>query len=313
MKGLPTQRIGGERRHPPPLRRGPDPQAGLRRPRPGRSASTTTTWCGRRATRSVCPAARWSPPAAGAHRRRRCTTSASTRRSRASWTSRRSRIPRGGIRWTAGPRLRRHLRRLRVPVHRGRGDRRDGDQKTCCIVDCPPFEEIRADLIGLCVKAPLAHPGHLPGAGPAVHGGRPRRPPAQGQRLPHQHASRWPPGRPPSPPTWAPSRSACRPIGFAATGMRYRYRMGETQTIEVVAPWWLKALIKEDLGMRQMATRRLRRRVNKWFSDRNLSVQWVFDFQDPVVDRPATASSPPRPTSRCSCTRPGRGSRARST
>ena len=27
--------------------------------------------------------------------------------------------------------------------------------KTCCIVDCPPFEEIRADLIGLCVKAPL--------------------------------------------------------------------------------------------------------------------------------------------------------------
>ena len=30
-----------------------------------------------------------------------------------------------------------------------------GDCKDCCSVDCPPFDEVRLDAIGLCVKSPL--------------------------------------------------------------------------------------------------------------------------------------------------------------
>jgi hypothetical protein len=73
-------------------------------------------------------------------------------------------------------------------------------------------------------------------------------------------------------------------IGMAAMGMRYRYRMAESTTIEVIAPYWLLAFIKEDLGMRAWNPDASDAAVNKWFTDRNLSVQWVFDYQDPIVD-----------------------------
>jgi hypothetical protein len=59
--------------------------------------------------------------------------------------------------------------------------------------------------------------------------------------------------------------------------------MAETHTVEVVAPWWLKVMIKEDLGMRQFPPDVSDAAIAKWFSDRYLSVQWVYDWQDPVV------------------------------
>jgi hypothetical protein len=191
-------------------------------------------------------------------------------------------IPRGGIRWTQGPDFgdiytECGFQFTEADVIAGTAE------KTCCIVDCPPFEEIRADLVGLCVKAPLLTQATYPELVRRF---------MEGALVAHQHkvnayivntiemaagAS-----------SFAGDMEAISislgAISMAAIGMRYRYRMGESQAIEVVAPWWLKAFIKEDLGMRAWNPDASDAAVNKWFSDRNLSVQWVFDFQDPVVD-----------------------------
>jgi hypothetical protein len=191
-------------------------------------------------------------------------------------------IPRGGIRWTQGPDF------GDIYTECGFGfteaDVIAGTaEKTCCIVDCPPFEEIRADLIGLCVKAPLLTQATYPELVRRF---------MEGALVAHQHKvnayiintiemAAGPSSYGVDMESISISLGA---ISLAATGMRYRYRMGDSTTIEIIAPWWLKTFIKEDLGMRTWNPDASDAAVNKWFSDRNLSVQWVFDFHDPTVD-----------------------------
>lgn len=191
-------------------------------------------------------------------------------------------IPRGGIRWTQGPDF------GDIYTECGFGfteaDVIAGTaEKTCCIVDCPPFEEIRADLIGLCVKAPLLTQATYPELVRRF---------MEGALVAHQHkvnayiisTIEMAAGTPSVAADLESISISLGAISLAATGMRYRYRMGDATTIEIIAPWWLKTFIKEDLGMRTWNPDASDAAVNKWFSDRNLSVQWVFDFQDPTVD-----------------------------
>ena len=191
-------------------------------------------------------------------------------------------IPRGGIRWTPGPDFGDIYTECgfgftEAEVLAGTAD------KTCCIVDCPPFDEIRADLIGLCVKAPLLTQATYPELVRRF---------MEGALVAHQHkvnaylvnTIEMAAGTPIVAADLEAISISLGAISMAAIGMRYRYRMGESTTIEVIAPWWLKAFIKEDLGMRTWNPDASDAAVNKWFTDRNLSVQWVFDFQDPVID-----------------------------
>ena len=191
-------------------------------------------------------------------------------------------LPRGGIRWTQGPDF--------GDIYENCGFQfTEADviagtaQKTCCIVDCPPFEEIRADLIGLCVKAPLLTQATYPELVRRF---------MEGALVAQQHkvnayiinTMELAAGTPSNAADLEAISISLEAISLAATGMRYRYRMAESHTIEIVAPWWLKQFIKADWGMRQFPPDVSDAAVNKWFSDRNLSVQWVFDFQDPTVD-----------------------------
>jgi hypothetical protein len=190
-------------------------------------------------------------------------------------------INRGGIRWTPGPDF---------------GDIYDEcgfgfpeadviaetAVKTCCIVDCPDFEEIRADLIGLCVKAPLLTQATYPELVRRF---------MEGALVAQQHkvnayllsTMEIAAGSPSVAADTGAISISLAAISYTATGMRYRYRMADSHTIEVVAPWWLKALLKEDLGMRQHPPEVSDAAIARWFSDRNMSVQWVFDLQDPSV------------------------------
>lgn len=191
-------------------------------------------------------------------------------------------IPRGGIRWTQGPDF------GDIYTECGFGfteaDVIAGTaEKTCCIVDCPPFEEIRADLVGLCVKAPLLTQATYPELVRRF---------MEGALVAHQHkvnaylvnTIEMAAGASSFANDMDSISISLGAISLSAIGMRYRYRMGEQTTIEVIAPWWLKAFIKEDLGMRTWNPDASDAAVNKWFSDRHLSVQWVFDFQDPTID-----------------------------
>ena len=190
-------------------------------------------------------------------------------------------IARGGIRWTPGPDF--------ADIYTACGFSGTEAEaiagtmtKDCCEVDCPDFDEIRADPIGLCVKAPLLTQATYPELVRRF---------MEGALVAHQHkvnkfildqivaaAGTASVGFD------AESTSlSLSSINLAALGMRYSYRMGDATTIEVIAPYWLKEVIKEDLGMRQMAPDVSDAAINAWFTQRNLTVQWVFDLQDPTV------------------------------
>jgi hypothetical protein len=191
-------------------------------------------------------------------------------------------ITRGGIRWTEGPDFGDIYQACGFLLSNAEAEAGTGE-KNCCEVTCPDFQEIRLEAIGLCVTAPFLTNAAYPELVRRF---------MEGALVAQQHkvnkyvidqidAAAG------SGTTVADTGSLSlnmEAINFVAVGMRYRHRLGESTTIEVVAPWWLRTLWIADLGMREMAPASAAAYINSWLSDRNLSVQWVFDFQDLVVD-----------------------------
>lgn len=190
-------------------------------------------------------------------------------------------ISRGGIRWTPGPSF--------DDIYEACGFFQTeaqaiaGECKDCCMVECPAFDEIRMDLIGLCIKSPLL-----------VETGYPEltRRFLEGALIAHAHKvnkyvidSIVAAAGTPVVATDVGSLSlTLNVIELTAMGMRYRYRLSQTSSIEVVAPFWLRTLLRMDIGMRGEGPRNVTdAEIDAWFSARNLSVQWVYDYQDLVV------------------------------
>lgn len=70
-------------------------------------------------------------------------------------------------------------------------------------------------------------------------------------------------------------------IALAATDYRARYGMCEDDVLEVVAPYWLKEVIRADLRWRQLDSTLsvTDAQINSFFADINVRVQWVNDWQ----------------------------------
>jgi hypothetical protein len=192
-------------------------------------------------------------------------------------------VTRGGIRWTTGPDFSDIYNDCGFFITNAQAEAGGPFTKTCCEVLCPPFEEIRLEAIGLCVTAPFLTNATWPELIRRF---------MEGALVAQQHkvnkylidqinaASG-------TTTTIADTGSLTlnmESIQFVAMGMRYRHRLGDSVTIEVVAPQWLRAMWIADLGMRDNPPASPEAYISQWFSDRNLSVQWVFDFQDPTVD-----------------------------
>lgn len=70
-------------------------------------------------------------------------------------------------------------------------------------------------------------------------------------------------------------------ISLAATDYRARYGMCDDDVLEVIAPYWLKSVIRADLAHRtgidpdQVGDGQ----INSWFTNLNVRVQWVNDYQ----------------------------------
>jgi len=64
--------------------------------------------------------------------------------------------------------------------------------------------------------------------------------------------------------------------------IRYRHRMGLNQTVEAVAPAWLKLVIRADLSRRTGVelTNVTDEMIRDHFARRGARVQWVYDWQD---------------------------------
>ena len=191
-------------------------------------------------------------------------------------------VNRGGIRYTQGPSF--------DDIYNACGfiqteaEAIAGDCKDCCSVECPDFDEIRLDAIGLCVKSPILTESAYPELVQRF---------IEGALVAHAHKvnkyildSMLMAAGTPVVATEAGSLSiTLEGLVYTAIGMRYSYRLSTTAAIEVVAPYWLKELVRIDLAIENGRDSKNvgDAEIDGWFAARNMSVQWVYDFQDPSV------------------------------
>lgn len=188
-------------------------------------------------------------------------------------------VPRGGINYTPGPDF--------ADIYTTAGFALTeaqviaGDDKTCIEVDCPDFSEVRLDAVGICVTAPLLTRSAYPEVIQRW---------LEGTIVANQHkvnarliaamrtalGTALAPVLTGTPITW----SMLTALELVGEGQRQAYRLGEGQTLEVVAPRWLKIAVRADLANRNGIDERSvsDAQIAQHFADRGLRIQWVLGY-----------------------------------
>lgn len=87
-------------------------------------------------------------------------------------------------------------------------------------------------------------------------------------------------------------------VEMAIVDIQYRLRLNQNSTIEIVLPYWIKAMMRQDFSRRNGfdGVGLTDSQIDGWFSMRNARVQYVYDWQDafsgvvtgPGADTPIT-------------------------
>lgn len=157
-----------------------------------------------------------------------------------------------------------------------------GTEKVCYEIDCPPFQEVRLDAIGFCIKnGILTNVGYpeltrrVLEIGAVAHAHKVN---AQViQRISNLIGAAT---------NYTEIGSATSDIldalAIQATVLRYQYAMAEGTTIEAVFPIWAKEIFRADLsrrnGVDMLAITDAQ--IQSWLGVRNISAQWVYDWQN---------------------------------
>lgn len=155
--------------------------------------------------------------------------------------------------------------------------------KACAEIDCPDFQEVRLDAVGFCVVAPLLTRAAWPevitrwinGTQVAVtHKTAARLITSMRNALGTALA----PTLTGTPITW----SLLTALELVCEGQRQAYRLSESDTLEVVAPRWLRIAVRADLANRNGIDERSvsNAQINEHFADRGVAVQWVLNYQE---------------------------------
>lgn len=186
---------------------------------------------------------------------------------------------RGGIKWTTGPDF--------SAIYSATGFLQTEAQaiaetpKPCVEIDCEDFVECRLDAIGLCIRAGIlqnrAYPEsvsrYLRGA---LTGHAHRYSATTIARMVAGSTAVTVPGGP------GATASVLGAIDLQAADYRYKHRMADTATLELVAPRWLRGVIRSDLAKRNGVDMLSvsNQQITQYFADRQVSVQWVYNWQD---------------------------------
>jgi hypothetical protein len=194
---------------------------------------------------------------------------------------------RGGVRWSTGPDF--------SAIYAATGFSQTEAQaiaitpKPCVEIPCEAFQECRLDVIGLCIRAGIlqnrAYPEsvarYLRGA---LTGHAHRYSAVTIARMVTGSTAVTVPGGP------GATASVLGAIELQATDYRYKHRMPDTATLEVVAPRWLRGVIRSDLAKRNGVDMLsvTDAQITQWFADRKTSVQWVYNWQDALASAVVT-------------------------
>ena len=155
-----------------------------------------------------------------------------------------------------------------------------GVTKPCCQVHCNDWEEIRLNAEGLCIQVPFMVNAAYPELVRRF---------TEGVLVAFAHMQnawliqqvRNAAGAPVLMPSFGSTVANLDSLSWRAISMREQYRMPMNATIEIIAPYWLKELIRVDIARREDHGPNIGdAEIMQWFSDRNLTVQWVYDYQD---------------------------------
>lgn len=189
---------------------------------------------------------------------------------------------RGGVRWTTGPDF--------SAIYNATGFLQTEAQaiaetpKPCANIPCEVFTECRLDAIGLCIRAGILQNRAYPESVAryirgALTGHAHRYAAVTIARMVAGSTAVTVPGGP------GATAAVLGAIELQATDYRYRHRMADNATLEVIAPRWLRGIIRSDLAKRNGVDMLSVSdgQINQWFADRQVSVQWVYDWQDALI------------------------------
>lgn len=188
-------------------------------------------------------------------------------------------VKRGGIRYTKGPDF--------STIYTGCGSVQTeaqaiaGTAKKCCEVTCPAFTDVRLDAVQTCVKAPILTNAAYPELVRRY---------IEGAFVAHIHRVNTSviskietaAGTAVAVPTNDTLLFNLDHLEWQAVTLRYAYRLGLNASVEVVVPFWLKALIRAELGRRTGVQLHSvsDAQIDEWFSVRGLAPQYVVGWQD---------------------------------
>jgi hypothetical protein len=192
-------------------------------------------------------------------------------------------VNRGGIRYTQGPDLSAVFADLNsIGFIQTEAQAEAGDEKTCEVIECPDFIDVRLDAIGICIKA-----------GILTNVGYPElvRRYIEGLLIAHQHkisanligriqtligpaqtlADVWANAAP----------SVLSAVELVLEGYRQQHRMSFTQTVEILLPHWILPALRADLantwGIDNLSV--TDQMIRGWFALRGASPQFLYNYQ----------------------------------
>ncbi|MFE2930616.1 major capsid protein [Streptomyces sp. NPDC059278] len=191
-----------------------------------------------------------------------------------------------------------------VGFHQTEAEAIDGKVKTCLEVPCPDdFIECRLEADGVCLRTPIL-----------TERGWPERVAqfTEGVLAIHAHKlNAWKiakmealstPITMPAPGAPNPQAAVSDPHGpgliesvlsmleLQVQYQRYRERLSQNATLEMLAPYWLRGILKSDLRKKQAIERRWTVAdgdIDGYLRSIGVSPQWVYDWQDAYADQDA--------------------------
>jgi hypothetical protein len=169
-----------------------------------------------------------------------------------------------------------------------------GTAKTCYEVTCPTFTETRLDAVGLCIKVPILTNAAYP---ELVEATIAKSLIAYQHRLSASLITKMVTAAGTAVVTnsvGSTTANSLDSLALVGDTLRQTYRLSFGETLEVVAPFWLKGAVRADLAMRNgvdyLAISDAE--IQSFFAVRGMRVQWVYNWQALVEGEegyPATA------------------------
>lgn len=188
-------------------------------------------------------------------------------------------VRRGGIRFTKGPSF--------DDIYSDAGffqtetQAEAGTTKPCVEVECPDFEEIRLDVSGICVQAPILTNVGYPELvrrwieGTLVAQAHKESAEVINRMVTIAGASNMVTGGA------GTAFDLLAALDWTLTTQKYRWRMRLNATLEAVMPYWAKSIIRSDIALKagrdDLSVSDAE--INAHFANRGVRVQWVYDWQ----------------------------------